>query len=151
MSECFSFCAQAKYIITMTTTMTTMVDERKYMALAIVWNHWTKEEIQVKKQAWQRRSREVVETQILRQLHVQNLQMFTRLWNQGIDFIQDQFLLDVIIELALTVQENRIVYGTCIYCPNVTRIQVHDEGIFITCSGEECHRWGTHEEPLILL
>lgn len=131
--------------------LTEMQDEQKYIVLAIVWNHWTKEEIQCKKDLWKQKCRMQIEIDILQKLHVVNFQTFIELWNLGIDFIGEQFILDLIIERASLLQEARIAYGVCGYCHSqVCRIQVHLDGIFITCSSESCQQYGDDFEPLIL-
>lgn len=105
------------------------MDHRRMEALAIVWNHWTRDEIQARKALVWNRSVRATERMILHRLHMENYFLYLEGWRHGHPF-RDRLQIE-----ARWLIENNSLQGLCEDCDNGLMRCCPDEydGFMIHC------------------
>jgi len=103
-------------------------------ALTIVWDHWTREEIRVKKENARQRRVQAMETVILHRLHIENYFMYLEAFRYGQEEVHENLKTE-----GRWLIEHQSPVGACEICGcGVMRFTEIFEGVEVCCTHPEC-------------
>lgn len=102
-------------------------------ALAIVWDHWVREDVRARKEELRERRIAAAGAVVLDRLHVENYYTYLEVWRSGID---DEMIVESLKQEARWMCERRSVDSVCMACTSsVARFTHFYDGVVSFCEG----------------